>query len=451
MKKVVLFFTLLFFAGISLAQQEYGVHFMNGTWQATMTNPAQLPTNKITISLPEFYGNLGISNITYNDIFDAQGSADFDNAISQLDEHNYFRTNLAFQTFGIGIRTKRLFFSLNHEIRSNTSVNYPKELAQLIWQGNAQFIGRQIAFEPNMEFRNWHQIAIGVGLQLSDNITLGARLKTLSGIVDLSNDRDGYLHLTTSEDIYQLSVDADYVLRTSGALDFADISNYNFSYTGIDFNSFDKLFKSNPGFAIDLGASVSFGKFNFQASALDVGSINWKDNVTQYGVKGSFDFEGLSFAEDIFSDSLATPVVLDSLKNTFNPDETHDAYRTALPKQFYLSGSYALTEFLKVGALFYTEIDNKYAYPAFTLAANYSLSAALKVGASYSVKKGSADNLGLSAALKLGPIQLVAATDNVFTVLNPKNHNHANGRVGLNLVFGKADEAKGSSSPTDFY
>ena len=97
------------------------------------------------------------------------------------------------------------------------------------------------------------------------------------------------------------------------------------------------------------------------------------------------------------------------------------------------------------------ESNYGYQYPAFTLAANYSLSSLLKVGAAYTVKKGSADNLGLNTAIKLGPIQLIAATDNIFAAFRAKEHNHANVRLGLNLVFGKVEEAKDDSSPTSFY
>lgn len=451
MQKSILIVLSLFITVNVFAQQEFGTHFMNGTWQANMTNPAMLPTNKVILSLPGLYGNLGISNITYNDIFDANGSADFNQAISQLEDDNYFRTNFAFQTFGVGVRTKKWFFSLNHEIRSNISLNYPKELAQLIWQGNAQFIGQNISFEPEFQFSNWHQIGLGIGFKINDMITVGTRIKKLSGIADISSRSDGYLNLETSDDIYQLYLDANYSVQTSGALDFNSFSDYSINFSNVDFNSFGQLFKGNPGVAFDLGVSLSLGKLSLSASALDMGSINWKDNVTQYSVEGAFDFEGITFTENILDGSEEFGSSIDSLEAIYHPSESHDSYRSAIPKQFYLSGNYALTQNLKVGALFYAENSNGIFRPAFTLAGNYNLASLIKIGAAYTVRKGSLDNLGLNAVVKLGPVQLIAATDNVFTVLNPKSHNHANGRIGLNLVFGQVDGTEDSDSPVDFY
>ncbi len=451
MQKIILILSISLIANFSFAQQEFGTHFLNGTWQGNMTNPSMLPTNKVTISLPGFYTNLGISNITYNDIFDSNGAADINNVISKLEASNYFKSNLALQTFGIGIRSKRFFFSFNHEIRSNNSITYPKELLQLAWQGNAQFIGKQISFAPTFQFSTWHQIGIGIGFQINDKITIGAKIKKLSGIIDVSSSDDSFLHLTTSGDIYQLLLDANYTVQTSGGLDFNDFTDFSFSPTGIDIGSINQLFNQNSGVALDLGATISLGKLSLSASALDLGSIHWKKNAKQYSIQGSYEFEGITYTQNIFEDSTQFTSIVDTIQTIFQPTTENNSYRTALPRQFYLSGNYSLTENLKVGALFYVENNINDLYPAFTLAANYSLSSLLKVGAAYTMKKGSLDNLGLNAVIKLGPIQLVAATDNIFSAFSPKDHNHANVRLGLNLVFGKVKEAKDGTTPMNFY
>ncbi|HHB52836.1 MAG TPA: hypothetical protein ENK75_07380, partial [Saprospiraceae bacterium] len=272
MQKIILILSILLVSNFSFGQQEFGTHFMNGTWQGYLSNPSALPSNKITISLPSFYGNFGLSNVTYNDIFNTDGTADVNNVISKLQADNYFKANIALQTFGIGIRSNRFFISINHEVHSNNVVNYPKELAQLVWQGNAQFIGQEISFAPSFQLTNWQSIGLGVGFQINDMITVGARIKKLSGLADLSTSPDNYLKLTTSDDIYQLNMDADFTARTSGILNFNSFSDFSFNPTGLDLSSVSQLFTKNSWMAFDLGATVSLGNLSLSASALDIGS-----------------------------------------------------------------------------------------------------------------------------------------------------------------------------------
>ena len=64
----------------------------------------------------------------------------------------------------------------------------------------------------------------------------------------------------------------------------------------------------------------------------------------------------------------------------------------------------------------------------------------LRLGAIYAYRHDKFDNLGLNAVVKLGPVQLVAATDNILTAIQLYDSNSANMRVGLNLLFGKPRE-----------
>ncbi|MEL6866647.1 MAG: hypothetical protein AAFP19_19635, partial [Bacteroidota bacterium] len=56
-------------------------------------------------------------------------------------------------------------------------------------------------------------------------------------------------------------------------------------------------------------------------------------------------------------------------------------------------------------------------------------------GLVYSMVKGTYDNLGLNAAVRLGPVQLYAVFDNTLAFFRPFDSQRVNARFGLNLAF----------------
>lgn len=443
MRKIIIVLVAIITTSFTLtAQQELGTHFLRGTWQAGYTNPALLPNSKIIVSLPGFYNNLSISNISFNDLLTTDGAGnnilDINGAIDKMGDQNQLREDFSLETLGVGLRFGKLFLSFNHSLKFKAFVDYPKTLPQLIWQGNAQFIGEEVEFGPELELSAWHHYALGAGFQVTDNISVGGRVKFLSGIAHASTEKH-QLALTTSDDVYQLNLDADFLVNTSGVLEFEDFENYSFSFDPAG-TGFKELFSANRGVAFDLGVSARFGKLDVSASALDIGKINWEKNVNNYAVEGVYEYQGLEVAQEIFEDSTEFGSILDTLKATYTPVTTNNSFSAALPSQFYLSAGYQLTDALHVGALFYNETFRGSSYPAFALSGSYQISNLIRVGAVYAVRNNTFDNLGLNTVIKLGPIQLVAATDNLLTVFNPANSHSANVRVGLNLVLGKVDE-----------
>jgi hypothetical protein len=63
------------------------------------------------------------------------------------------------------------------------------------------------------------------------------------------------------------------------------------------------------------------------------------------------------------------------------------------------------------------------------------------IGAVYVVRNKRFDNFGVNTSLKIGPLQVFAATDNLLTLLQGSNSNTINIRAGLNLVFGKMEKS----------
>ena len=115
---------------------------------------------------------------------------------------------------------------------------------------------------------------------MNDNFSIGGRIKYLNGIGNLSTSNSN-LFLTTDDDIYQLSLNADYQINASSLL----------LYNGLDAPEeivqlgglgLDQVFTSNRGLAFDLGVHLKFDDLDIALSVLDIGQITWEENVRNY-------------------------------------------------------------------------------------------------------------------------------------------------------------------------
>ncbi|MCB9289119.1 MAG: hypothetical protein H6560_17550 [Lewinellaceae bacterium] len=442
-------------ATAALAQEDLATHFMRHTWQSSRTNPAFFPDYQAVIGLPGVYNTLYVTNVTYGDLI-AKGEngkdvLNINQAIEQLGENNILRNNLDIETLSLGMRFGKAALSLGHTLRFNAFMNYPKTMPQLIWQGNAQFIGQEVEFGPDVDLFGYQEFALGLAVDVAPGFTIGGRAKLLAGVGSISSERTS-LRLRTDSEIYQLELNADYYVNSAGSIkyDGFDKLTVAFDYGRFDF---EELFTGNTGFAFDLGVQLQLGeKLELAASALDIGKVNWKEEVTNYHLNGTFQYEGLDPAQNIFEDTVTVGSIIDTLREIYEVVETSVNYSTTLPARFYLSGLYHLKPGLSVGGLIYLEQYREEWTTAVAIGGNMDILPVLNVGATYAFRNERLDNLGLNATLLLGPVQLMAATDNIVTAIRPKDSHSANLRLGLNLLLGRVrPEKPEAKAPSGFY
>lgn len=439
-------------SAVLLAQQDLSTHFLRHTWQANRTNPAFFPEYEMVIGLPGVYNSLWVENLTYNTLFVEDGNGNrvlnVDQAILGMEDRNAIRENLDIETLSLGARFGPLGLSISHTFRFNAFMDYPKTLPQLIWQGNAQFIGEEIEFAPDIDVLGYQEFAVGAMIEVSDAVVIGGRAKLLSGAGSINSSRN-QLRLRTDSEVYQLTLNADYQVNSASSLTYDGFDDIQ---TNFDFGTFsaESLFTGNTGFAFDLGAHVKLGKLELAASVLDIGGIDWDEEVNNYSLKGTYEYEGLDFAQRIFDDSTSFGSVLDTLEAVYEIEEGSEGFRTTLPTRFYLSATLRLRENWTVGGLIFSESYRGNTYPAAALSSNLQVLPFLNVGGIYSWRNNRFDNLGLNATLKAGPVQLVAATDNILTVFQPKDSNASHLRLGLNLLFAPRESEMKDAGPKWF-
>ncbi|MCB0662748.1 MAG: hypothetical protein KDC24_08410 [Saprospiraceae bacterium] len=426
----------VFFSLVVHAQPQFQLSFAQNTLQAAYLNPAAIPEKKIIISLPNVYNHLQISGPSFGDLVTTNANGDkvldVNAVLPNLEETNQLRNNLSIETLGLSFGAGPLRVHLHHAVKFGAFVKYPKTLPQLLWEGNAQFVGQTIDLGNDFEINGYHEFGLGVGFNIK-NVTLAGRVKLLSGIGDASTDRND-ISLFTSDDVYQLTLNSDYRVNSSAYLNYDGFGN-----TSADFNfgnvTFDKAFSKNTGTAFDFGAQVEIGKLKVGASILDIGQITWSEEVKNYTSNGTFSYDGLDLSGAVTGDSVDFSGALDTLEQIFEFEETQLDYTTKLPTKYYLTGSYELTETWRVGATFYAENYRGETTSGFSLGAQASFLKWLTVGANYSLYGDAYANIGIMTGLKFGPVQFLAMTDNVIALLSPNNANFGNARAGLNLVF----------------
>ncbi len=424
------------------AQQDIGIHFMQGVWQSNITNPASMPSHKFVLALPGFYNQTRIDNFNINDVIrkDDQGNTliDLDNVLDKMDVENIIRQQVDIPTVSLGVKINQLFLQIGHSFHVNGYLDYPKKLAQVAWQGNAQFIGETIDIGPDVLAQAYNSFFVGVAGEIAPGVVIGGRFKVLSGTADLSTQRRS-LQLTTDTEIYQTQLDADFVVNSTGVINFEGF-NRN---TGVDFNdsniNFDRLISSNYGLAFDLGVQARFGDWTFAASALDIGSITWREDAKKLSLEGNFEFQGLDILKDVLLDSVSTISLVDTLETQYNVVETSASYTTDLPAKYYFSATIQATDTWRIGGLAYVEQYREKFQTTVGLSANVQLFDFLSAGAIYSFTESESFRLGANTAIRLGPVQLIAATDNLITAFQVQESNSANFRLGLNLLLGKVN------------
>jgi len=213
----------------------------------------------------------------------------------------------------------------------------------------------------------------------------------------------------------------------------------------------------NVGFAVDLGAVYNIGDyFTLSASVVDLGYINWKQDVYNFVSKGTYSFEGIDASPEFdvndnsdFGD--VAEAMLDTIGDIFKPLSQEEAYITMLPTKIYLGGTFNVSEKLNLGLLSRSQIYKGKIQQALTISANTNLGNALITTVSYTMSNNSYNNLGVGLSFRGGPFQFYFISDHIPVTFNklrfedngdvtsfpfPTDLNRINIRFGLNFVFG---------------
>ncbi|MDO8368028.1 MAG: DUF5723 family protein [Saprospiraceae bacterium] len=435
----------VFFSLQLSAQQELMLHSLPDVWHSTATNPAFFPEDKhFAIGLPGIGLDAAHSGeVSYKDIFvksDGRTQIDFTNALAKLDPVNTVFFEQRIETASVGFRLPgKIWLQAGHANRLSGAITYPKTLPSMIWDGNAQYIGQTVDIALQTDISNWNEWSVGLAKGFG-NFNIGARAKYLSGITSLLTDANRQkATITTSDDIYQLSLSTDYAFYSSSLISAFDTAGLGFDLTIGELHG--KAFSKNTGFAFDLGVQYKVNEqITLDLAVLDLGGkITWKEQSNYFASQGDYQYDGVTLpGADIIngSDSLDFATKLDTLNDIFKFKKTAQEFETTLPLRGYLGGNYAFGSrwIFGLGAYFQKRAEEK-ATVAVGASARWKPLKWFSLGAMYSVNERSAANLGFHLVFKPGPVQLYFASDNVLNAFTVKSSPAVNFRTGLSLIF----------------
>lgn len=443
--------TLFFFSigGNLVAQGNYTFYTFDNNPQAHYLNPAFKPSARVYISFPILpTQNFGFSNSGFalNDLLTERPQDDSlqispENAISKMSDKNFLTFESYNEIFALGIRLKKSYFSFGVTNRMNTNFIYTRDFFQLAVEGNGTtFLGNRASFDgTEVNLNSYIEYALGFNREINDKLSVGARVKLLSGIANV-NTRESNFGLHTDATTFDLTIDGSATLNTSGIKPLYD-TTYTEDYLPIN-RAYDF---SNLGLALDLGAVYKFNdKFTASASLIDLGFINWKTDNSTFEINDfNYRFEGIDVKE-LLNDTTDTYItnIEDTLTNMFSQDESDEEYRTSLTTRFYLGVNYDLTKNFNVGATLYNEILKSNYRVTAIVSGTVKLKHWLSATVNYAQYSKSFGDVGAGLSLRGGPVQLFVSSNNILGFINPTNSNNFQANIGINFLFGNPDKEK---------
>ena len=432
MKKTIYSTILLFFVLMgNIKAQDYLSFYNLGDYviQTQNVSPIYLPKYKVNFGTPLNVGFNLSSEIKLSDILIDSGNnikIDFNNLNAAAADANVVATDVVANIFMLGFKTKKGSITLFANAKSNLVWEFSKDFTAVAANG----FGESFALTAEkFGFTSYSEIGIGVTRTfLDDKLSIGLRLKSLSGIAHSS-----------LEDGAQFSLD----INPANFLWTLNTTNATVNTSGVSDTDSIAFFGENSGFGMDIGLGYEINeKFSFELSINDLGSINWKDNVTNYnlqdvtnGVYSGFDFQNSGNAQD---------EIENALNDVLGATETQESFKSKIGSRTFFSAKYKMSEKNVFRATYFS---NKNPYinikPSFGLGYNRELNSA-----TYGVVASAGGNnggfrLGANLAVQLGFLQLYTALDDLSSIGGTvQDSNTTNFRFGMNFLFGQLNKSK---------
>ena len=177
----------------------------------------------------------------------------------------------------LGVWASNFSFGLNQKL--DFALNYPKNIIQLLWQGNEPFIGEEVEVDNiYFDYTSKFEYFIGYSHSFFDKrLTIGFKSKLIKGLQNASVEYANSTFNTKDEvqNYFELTANTNYLLNTSNFIPITEsISNIlgTLKYYSLSQNY-------GYGFDICLKANIA-EKFNFSFSVCDLGKISLCNQVS---------------------------------------------------------------------------------------------------------------------------------------------------------------------------
>jgi hypothetical protein len=280
-------------------------YFMEGSYFRTDMNAALAPTRGY-IKIP-VAGSIGVdfgdNYFSVNNFFYKRNggvysfmhsSVSADEFLGKLGKQGKISANLNTTLIGFGAHSKKLFWSFNLNLRSNTELTLSKEMFSALKNLSN---GYYDLGNTHISNREYIEANLGFAIPIKEFMTFGFRVKGLVGLADVSMKMDKmYLNVTDNVVNAELlgNIRGNSPLFTQNYTPGADLS-----FDGIVEQNYIKALKNlkSWGLGVDLGFEFRLldDHLRISVGANDIGFIKWYNNTTVNAVgKANFKYEGFN-------------------------------------------------------------------------------------------------------------------------------------------------------------
>ena len=414
------------------AQSDLQLPLMYGA-QGLTANPAKLQNHKITVTLPGV--SFGTATpFAVDDVGEVRDgtlyldAAHFTEAVAGVERDPSMTGRI--ESLGFNYSTGKWQAGFSHAARVDGSFGIPEGLAQLAAYGNGPYVGQTLEVAPRLSAQVYQEYALHGAYAVTDEITVGARLKYLDGAGALVA-KDASLAIYTDPDLYQATVTSEATLRSAGV-------PVAFDGLGVDVGGLDGVGGAGSGFGFDLGATYRpTEELEIGLSARDIGSINWDgEDARAHRSAGTYTFEG--YRGDVFSEEGTAQFdvagVLDSVTAAVEFETEAEAFRTSLPTTVQATASYTVGEQTTVDATV-VAVQGEQWRSGFGVGVTREFGKFGQVGVLGGARTGGAF-VGANVTVDIFGPQLYVACDNLLTAFDMAGGRDAHVRAGLNLALG---------------
>jgi hypothetical protein len=426
------------------AQQNNTLFFMHSIPEANFVNPAVQIECGTFIGLPlisSFHMNIANSGFTAGKFLtlytDNTISRNFDMETDGMPNRNYFLTEFHAVLLAVGIKRKDYYYTFTVTEKNNAMIMYTPDLAAFSLRGEGEFEGQLLSLKgTNVVFNHLREYAVGISKEYSDAFTFGIKLKLLFGKLNYTTGKSSF-GLFVEDGTRDLIFDFDAGYNSSMPWALSPEGPNTYRYQEVYDASFLRLMMNgrNPGLALDVGFIYKYNAdWTFSGSLLDLGTIWYRSNLSNYSLEGVYTHTG-TFGDGRIDNTQLWPV-FDELNANMNESLTADPYFFMLDPRLYLGASYKMNKRYNLNVLLYNRFMPGKIQTGTTLSITTNADKAFRPSVSWSYMNNSPLNLGLGLAYGRKPIQLYFVSDNILGFVLPFATKNVNLRMGLNLRFG---------------
>ena len=466
MKRYIAPLLIALLAVNATAQTSLSLYHMEVIPQSSLLNPARAPRCNVFVGMPSTNISLrGETNMKMSEMFQkvngqwkfmTESDFDYSDINHRIKKGIHANAQMNIGLINVGWRQAENYWTVNWNARASSGITMPKAFLTMLDKGLPD--GSHLDFSRlKVNFISYHELSVGYTRAIDEQLSVGGRLKYLSGVF-AAKTKFSKFELTTSREQWTFDVDGEADLAfplkmtpdQNGAIATDSIEWKEM--TAAEIVGRTLIGFHNPGAAIDLGAEYKIDEnFKVSASVTDLGFIVWSKDASKLHAENKYEYNGFEVEFNDFFDGINLSDkfgdVVDSVKNAFSSHTSDKNFVTGVHPNIYVGGEFTPYRFMSVGLVSRTTFWGKGVTQNFNLTLNMKPYSFVSVMSGYSIDLKGCLTTDFGFSINMGPLQYYLMLDGIplaYRHLNlegdrfmvPYNLCDLSVNTGFNIIIG---------------